>query len=191
MQKTRNISQSGSLNLKTELREYGFNRPEIGGNDMGITLNRFTNKLEEFKTFPAGETFTIKISDQEATEAAREYLTENKAQVKQLIQKRVGIGLSVDNPEVRFQNDEITMSASAGMGLLKARASLTAEVRWNGALNVNVCSVNVPFISVSPEKLNSVVERPLKKVMEKVEKYAEIRSFKLMNGFAILEAVRK
>ena len=158
---------------------------------MGITLNRFMNKFEEFKTLPTGDSFLIKVTDQEATEAAREYLTENKTRIKQLMQKRTGMSLNIENPSVKFLKDEIFISATGGMGFLKAKASLTAEVRWSSELNVIVRSVDVPFISVSPEKLNSVVERPLKKVMEKVEEYAEIQSFKLIDGFAILEAVRK
>ena len=50
---------------------------------MGSTLNAYLNKFEEFKALPAGQSFTIRVTDQEATEVAREYLAENKASVSQ------------------------------------------------------------------------------------------------------------
>ena len=158
---------------------------------MGVTLNNYLNKFEEFKSLPAGESFTIRVSDREATAVAGEYLAERKDSVKQMIQKRVGMGLTVEDPTVRFREDEIFASATGGKGFLKAKASLTAEVRWDGRLIVAVRSVNIPFLPVSPEKLNSIVEGPLKKAMGMVEQYAEIRSFKVTDGFAVLEAVRK
>ena len=158
---------------------------------MGITLNNFMNRFNEFKILPAGESFTISVTDREATAAAQEYLTENKGQVRQMIQKRAGVKLDVDNPSIRFRNDEIAVTAAGGMGFMKVKASLTAEVRWTDELKVTVRQVEVPILSISPEKLNSVVEEPLKKVMRKVEEYAEIRSFKLTDGLATLEAVRK
>ena len=158
---------------------------------MGATLQHFLGKFDEFKTLPAGESFSIRVSDQEATAAANEYLTENKAQVKQLIQQKAGIGLDVEKPSIGFHNDGISVSAMGGMGFLKAKASLNADVQWDGKPNVVVRSVQVPVISVTPEKLNSVVEKPLKQLTEKVEEYAEIRNFKLQDGFAVLEAVRK
>lgn len=158
---------------------------------MGKTLNTFMNKFEEFKTLPAGEAFTIRVTDQEATEAAREYLAENKESVGQRIQKRVGLKLSVENPSVIFRNDEIRVSATGGKGFLKAKAALAAEVKWDGKPVVVVRSVEVPFLSVTPEKLNSLVEGPLKKGMGIVEEYAEIRSFKVTDGAVVLEAVRK
>ena len=158
---------------------------------MGATLQHFLGKFDEFKTLPAGESFSIKVSDQEATAAAKEYLTENKAQVKQLLQKKTGMNLDVEKPSIGFKNDAVMLSAMGGMGFLKARATLNADVQWNGAPNVVVRSVQVPVVSVTPEKLNSVVEEPLKQLTKKVEEYAEIRNFKLQDGFAVLEAVKK
>ena len=75
--------------------------------------------------------------------------------------------------------------------LVSVPKTLTADVRWDDGLAVNVRSVDVPFISVSPKKLNSAVEKPLSRLMAKVEEYAEIRAFRLMYGCAVLEAVRK
>ena len=158
---------------------------------MGAALQHFIAKFEEFKALPAGESFTIKITDREATAAVNEYLTENKAQIKQFLKQSTGFGLDVDKPSIDFLDDGVMLSAKGGMGFLKANASLTANVQWNGEPVVTVRSVDVPFISVSPEKLNSAVKKPLKQLMEKIGEYAEIRSFKLMYGFAILEAVRK
>ena len=158
---------------------------------MGAVLNDFMKKFNEFKDLPSGKTFTIMVTDTEASAAAQEYLAENKPQVKQLIQKSAGMSLDVDNPEIRFGDDEISMSVKGGKGFLKVSASLDAEIRWDGRANVVVRSVNVPFVSISPEKLNFVLEKPLEQVMGKVEEYAEIRSFTLCSGSAVLEAVKK
>jgi hypothetical protein len=79
----------------------------------------------------------------------------------------------------------------AGVGFLKTKARLTAEVKWDDKLIVAVRSVEVPVISVSPQELNAMVEEPLSQMMETVEEYAEIRSFKITDGLAVLEAVRK
>lgn len=159
--------------------------------DMGVTLQHFMDKFNEFKTLPAGESFTIRLSQEEATAAAAEYLKESRAQVKQMLQKSTGIGLEVDDPMIGFKNDEIFLSAVGGKGFLKTRASLTADVKWEGKPLVKVRSVDVPLISVTPERLNFVVEKPLQQLTEKVREYADIHSFKLSDGFAVLEAVKK
>ena len=101
------------------------------------------------------------------------------------------MSINVENPEIRFGNDEISMAARGRKGFLKINASVNAEVRWDGRANVTVRSADVPVISISPEKLNFVTEKPLAQAMGKVEDYAEIRSFKLMNGLAVLEAMKK
>lgn len=158
---------------------------------MGATLYSYMNKVNEFEALPSGESFTIQITDKEATQVTQEYLAENKDQVKKLIQAKTGMNLAVEKPSVEFREDEVLASLSGGMGFLKARLSLDAEVRWDDGLIVNVRSVNIPFLSATPQKLNSVVAGPIERFMKKVEQYAEIRSFKLMNGYAVLEAVRK
>ena len=158
---------------------------------MGVNLDKFLNKFEEFKTLPAGESFSIEVTDQEATAAGREYVSENKVWIKQQLKAATGLNLSVENPSIRFGNDELSIAVTGGMGLLKAKASLTAEAGWNGAPFVHVRTVNVPFVSLSPEKMNGFVEKPLDQLMEKVKEYAEIRSFKLTAGLAVLKAVKK
>ena len=158
---------------------------------MGAAINHFLDQFNKFKSLPSGAPFSISVTDAEATAAAQEYVSENKTLIRQLIQRSAGVGLDVEKPEIWFRNNGITLSAKGGRGLLKVGASLDADVQWNGRLNVHVNSVNVPFVSISPEKLNSVVEKPLEEVMRTVEDYAVIRSFSLKNGLAILEAVRK
>lgn len=157
---------------------------------MGITINKFMNKFNDFQALPSGQSFTIKVTDSEATAAAQEYLAENKALVKQMIQKSAGMSLDVENPVIKFGNDEISMSAKGGKGFLKVNASLNAKVNWDGKLNVDVKSVDIPIVSVSPEKLNSIVEKPLIEFMNKVGEYAQIQSFKLESGAAYLEATK-
>ena len=158
---------------------------------MGVTLQQFMDKFEEFKTLPGGESFAIEVTDQEATAAANEYVTENKAQIKDLLKQQTGFNLDVEKPSVSFGNDEIVLSAMGGVGFLKTKATLTADVTWDGKPVVVVRSVEVPVVSVSPEGLNSTVEEPLVQMMEKVREYAEIRSFKLTDGVAVIEAIRK
>jgi|GEM_PF-5578337 len=158
---------------------------------MGATLNKFLDQFEKFQTLPGGETFRIEVTDAEATAAAKEYVSENKAQIKKMLKQAAGVGLDVDDPAIRFVEDGVLLSAKGGKGLVKAKASLAADVKWDGDLSVVVRSVNVPIIKVSPESLNSTMEKPLRQLMEKVEEYAEVRSFKVKDGAAVLEAVRK
>ncbi len=158
---------------------------------MGAALNKLLNKFNEFKALPAGKPFSVMITDTEASDAVREYLAENKDQVKKLIKESSGKSLDVEEPSIRFGNDEIALSAKVGKSILKVGASLTADVRWNGKPEVKVRSVDIPIISVTPEKLNSLVEKPLELGMNKVREYAEIRSFKFTNGTAVLDALKK
>lgn len=158
---------------------------------MGAAIQQFMDKFEEFKTLPSGESFTIEVTDQEVTAAANEYVTENKAQIKGLLKEQIGFDLNVEKPSVEFRNHEVFLSVLVGMGFLKTKALFTADVTWDGKPVVVVQSVDVPLVSVSPEELNSIVEEPLTEMMGQVEEYAEIRSFKLKKGLAVVEAVRK
>ena len=158
---------------------------------MGATIQQFMDKFETFKTLPSGEPFTIKVTDLEATAAAREYVAENKAQIKAGMKQETGFELDVDKPSITFRNDAVLLSVMAGVGFLKTKATLTADVKWDGKPVVVVRSVEVPVISVSPQELNAMVEEPLRQMTETVAEYAEIRSFKITDGLAVLEAVRK
>ena len=162
-----------------------------GASAMGKQLQHFIDKFEEFRALPAGESFTIKVTDREATAAANEFVTEQKTQIREFLKQSTGFGLDISDPAIDFLDDGIILSAKGGKGFLKANASITADVRWDDGLAVNVRSVDVPFISVSPQKLNSAVKKPLSLLMAKVGEYAEIRAFVLMYGCAVLEAVRK
>ena len=158
---------------------------------MGVNLDKFLNKFEEFKNLPSGESFSIAVTDKEATDAGREYVSENREWIKQQLKATTGLGLSVENPTIKFEADVLSMAVTGAMGFLKANASLTADVVWNGEPNVNVSAVNVPFVTLSPEKLNTLVEKPIAQLMEKVKEYGEITSFKLSEGLAVLEAIKK
>ena len=158
---------------------------------MGATIQQFMDKFEEFKTLPSGEPFTIEVTDVEATAAAREYVAENKAEIKQGMKQETGFELDVDKPSITFRKDVVLLSVMTGVGFLKTKATLTADVKWDGKPVVVVRSVEVPVVSVSPQELNAMVEEPLKQMTQTVEEYAEIRSFKVTDGLAVLEAVRK
>ncbi len=95
---------------------------------MGAALNNFMNKFNDSKVLPAGKTFKIKVTDTEAAAAAREYLEEYNEQVRQLIQNSAGMSINVENPEIRFGNDEISMAARGRKGFLKVNSSVNAEV---------------------------------------------------------------
>ncbi|MBE6029110.1 MAG: hypothetical protein E7226_03045 [Clostridiales bacterium] len=158
---------------------------------MGATIQQFMDKFETFKTLPGGEPFTIEVTDLEATAVAREYVAENKALIRAGMKQETGFELDVDKPSITFRDDTVLLSVMAGVGFLKTKATLTADVKWDGKPVVVVRSVEVPVISVSPQELNAMVEEPLRQMMETVEEYAEIRSFKITDGLAVLEAVRK
>lgn len=158
---------------------------------MGAVMQQFMDKFEEFKTLSSGESFTLEVTDVEATAAAREYVAENKAQIKQMMKQETGFELDVDKPSIAFRKDAVLLSLMAGVGFLKTKASITADVKWDGKPVVVVRSVEVPVVSVSPGELNAFVAEPLKQMTEAVEEYAEIRSFRIEDGVAVLEAVRK
>ena len=158
---------------------------------MGAVTQQFVDKFEEFKTLPSGEPFSIEVTDVEATAVAREYVAENKAQIKAAMKEETGFELDVDKPSITFRKDAVLLSLMAGVGFLKTKASITADVKWDGKPVVVVRSVEVPVVSVSPADLNAFVEEPLKQMTTAVEEYAEIRSFKVEDGAAVLEAVRK
>ncbi len=158
---------------------------------MGAQLQHLMDKFEKIRVLPSGEPFIIEVTDQEATSAADEFVTENKAQIREFLKRSTGFALDISDPVVFFLDDGIILSAKGGRGFLKAEASITANVRWDGEPVVTVRSVDVPFISVSPRKLNSVVKNPLKRLTDRVERYAEISSLSLKTGYAVLKAVRK
>ena len=99
---------------------------------MGATIQQFMNKFEMFKTLPGGEPFTIEVTDVEATAAAREYVAENKAQIRAAMKQETGFELDVDKPSITFRNDVVLLSVMAGVGFLKTKATLTADVKWDG-----------------------------------------------------------
>lgn len=158
---------------------------------MGVNLDKFMSKFEEFKNLPPGEFFSIKVTEKEATDAVREYVSENKEWIKEQLKAATKLGLSVENPTIKFGNDELSMEVTGSKGILKSKASLISDVLWKGKPEVKVRTVKVPFVSLSAEKLNTVMAKPIDTLMEKVKAYGEIRSFKLTEGMAVLEAVRK
>ena len=158
---------------------------------MGEVIRNFVGKFNEFQSLEPGKQFFVQATEEEATAAAREYLAENKEHVSRMIRSAAGVSLEVSDPNVRFRKDEVELSARGGKGFMKVKATLCAEIVWDGRPIVNVKSVDVPFVSVTPQKLNSVVEKPLLNVMEIVGSYAEIRSFSVRDGVVVLEALRK
>ncbi|MBR6088985.1 MAG: hypothetical protein IKP86_03560 [Anaerolineaceae bacterium] len=155
------------------------------------TIDKYTDLYNEFKQQPAGSPVRVSVSDAEATAAAREYLEANKPAVRDLIRDKAGVSLDIADPVIRFSPDELLLSASGKKGILKVNASANAKITWNGSLNVEAQTVNVPIVSISPEKINPAIKAPLASIMEKVQEYIEIRSFRITDGRAELEGVKK
>ena len=154
-------------------------------------LDALYRQFYEIKALPPDTGFRIKLSDTEATDAAREYLFRNKDVVSQMIKSAAKVSLDVSDPQITFRTDEIFASARGGKGFMKVNASICSEVRWDGSLHVNVKSVDVPFVKTSPAQLNSLIQLPLQAFMRQIEQYGAIRSFNIMNGFAVLSGLKK
>ena len=59
---------------------------------------------------PSGSNIQIKLTDQEATNYAENYLTSHIDEVKALINQKVKTNLDVSNPEIHFDEDEVFLS---------------------------------------------------------------------------------
>ena len=59
---------------------------------------------------PSGSNIQIKLTDQEATNYAENYLTSHIDEVKALINQKVKTNLDVSNPEIHFDEDEVFIS---------------------------------------------------------------------------------
>ena len=155
------------------------------------TIDRFTKQFFDIKAQAPGAPFKAVITDEEATAAAREYLENNRDQVKDLIKSKAGVSLDVADPVIEFAPDEVRLSAKGKKGLIKINASASAAVTWDGSLHVEAKSVNVPVISVSPAVINPAIKEPIDQWVKKLQEYAEIRSFRITDGMAMVEGIKK
>ena len=155
------------------------------------TIDKFTKQIIEVSKQAPGVVFKIIMTDAEATAAVKEYIEENREQVKELIKKSTKVGIDVTDPEIKFFPNRVDLSAKGKKGILKIKASASANVTWDGMLHVEATSVDVPIISISPEEVNPLIKELIGQFIKKAQEYIEIRSFQITTGSACLEGTNK
>ncbi len=156
------------------------------------TIEKLTNQLKEIEALPSGSAFTLSLTDDDATAAAGEYLGKYLETIQKAISDAVGVKLDISNPTVTFGEDQLTLEAKAGKGFLKFNVSAKATVVWeNNELHVTVTELNVPIVSIPVDTANSFIAEPIKNVINDLLKYYDVQSFKLSDGVAVLNAVKK
>ncbi len=156
------------------------------------TIEKLTNQLKEIEALPSGSSFTLSLTDDDATAAAGEYLGKYEETIQNAISNAVGVKLDISNPTITFGEDQLTLAAKAGKGFLKVGVSATAAVVWeNNELHVTVTELNVPIVSIPVDTANSFIAEPLKNGINDLLKYYDVQSFKLSDGVAVLNAAKK
>lgn len=155
------------------------------------TIDKYTKLFNDFRIRETGTLYKITIPDADATAAAREYIENNKAQVQNLLKESTGKSFEIVDPVITFSPDVIHLSVKIKKSVVKINASASARVTWDGTLHVEALSVDVPIISISPEKINPAIKTPIAQVMNKVLEFIDIRTFQIKNGAAYLEGVKK
>ena len=77
---------------------------------------------------------------------------------------------------------------------MKVTASAGGTVTWDEQaqqLNVNIDSVDIPIISVDPSTINAYIQAPINDFIHGLMDKYEVRSFKIYDGYALLEAMKK
>ena len=157
----------------------------------GQTIDRFAEYYKEIADLPAGTSFRIVITEEDATNIANEYLQRNYESIQNLMQQAIGIRLDVDNPKIEFGDDMVTASVRGGKSILKVGASIQGTMVWSdNRLIIDVKSVDVPVISVDPATVNSYLHGPLERAVNKGLQYYSVISFDIEDGYAVLEAIK-
>ena len=155
---------------------------------------RIMNQLIAVDNLPAGSVFQITLTDEDATEAASEYLIQYEEDIQNMIQHAAGIKLDFSDPKIDFDEDRLVVSIRGGLGFLKVTASAGGTVLWDEQaqqLIVNVDSVDIPIISVDPATINAYIQAPMNDFIHGMMEGYEVISFKVYDGFAVLEAMKK
>lgn len=155
------------------------------------TIDKYIKKFNDFKAQQPGTALKVVLTDADATAALREYIEKNNTQVQVLIKDNIGVNIDIIDPVITFTKDMIDLTAKGKISLIKITISATAKVTWDGMLHVEAQSLNVPVISISPEKINPAIKEPLNKIMKKIQEYIEIHSFRITEGAAFLEGTKK
>ena len=146
----------------------------------------------DFANITSGSNIQIKLTDEDATRYAEEYLTSHKDEVKELVSQKLKVSLDVTEPKIHFDEDEIHVSAHVGKSIIKVTAKASASVRWDGKqAQVNIKTLDVPIVKLEAAKANGVIQQPIKAFIDQIQKDFIIKSFKLHKGAASIEAVKK
>ena len=155
------------------------------------TIEKLTEQLREVENLPSGTVFQLKLTDDDATSAAEEYLLRYMEDIQAMIQQTAGFKISLSDPKIIFNDDMLVISIRGGLGVLKVTVSASAHVLWeDNMLKVDVKSVDIPVISVDPPTINSYIQDPLNDFINDLMEGYEVRSFDV-EEYAILEAVKR
>ncbi len=156
------------------------------------TVEKLKQQFDEIAALPSGSSFTLTLSDDDATAAAEEYLGKYMDTIKEAINEAIGMSLDISSPTVTFGEDTLTLNLKAGKGILKVNVSASANVVWeDNDLHVTVTELNIPIVSVPVETANSFIAGPLKNIITELLKSYDVQSFKLSDGVATLSAAKK
>ena len=158
------------------------------------TVDMLTEQLREVDKLPSGSVFQLTLTDEDATSAASEYLEQYAEEIQSMVQKSTGIKPSFSVPSINFDNDRIVISIRGGVGFLKVTASVSGTVVWDASsqtLNINTDTVDIPIISVDPATINSYIQAPINDFIRNLMDGYEVLSFKINDGYAVLEAKKK
>ena len=156
------------------------------------TIERLTDQMSAVEALPSGTVIQLTLSEEDATAAAEEYINAHMTELKKMMQQGFGVALDISDPKVRFLPDEVILSIRAGFGFLKITPSARADVYWNeNSLQVNVKSVDVPIVSVDPAVVNSYIQEPIQSMIDQIQVSYNIRSFKIEEGYAVVEVEKR
>ena len=158
------------------------------------TIEKLTNQLREVEKLPSGTVFQIKMTDDELTAAAEEYLNSYKDEIQDMVEQSAGVRIDLSNPVIEFDENFIVVSIRGGLGFVKVTISASGTAVWDkeaSAVKVNIQSVDVPIISIDPATLNSYIEAPINDFVQDLMRGYEIRSFEIKDDYAVVEAMKR
>lgn len=157
----------------------------------GQAAENIEQQIRAIEALPAGSVFTLRVTDDDISAAANEYLNLYMTEIQDMLQGTVGTKLSLSDPIIEFKTRKANASLRVGKGFLKVAASIDADITWDGSLHVNVTEVNIPIISVDTETVNAYIQRPVDSGMRYLEQFLEIRNVDVEEGVITIEAMKK
>ncbi len=158
------------------------------------TIEKLTEQLRQVEALPSGTVFQLILTDDDATDAAEEYLERYMEEIQQMIQQSAGIKLDLSDPRIEFDEDFLIISIRGGFGALKVTVSASGTAVWDAAsytVKVDIKSVDIPIISVDPATVNAYIQPAINDFIQNLMRGYEIRSFEIRDDYAIVEAMKK